>query len=379
MKVDVVVAVLEKAPVSLDAAYQVGSTALGRVIAVCDEPAGAVRLREVRGHRADLIVLQNETKLGRIASWNRGLFLCGRDVLLLDSDVTLGEGSLEEMLEVLHSSDRIASVAPLASDAALGMDLGGVPRCTDVPTARGSCLLVRHVVVNMIGGFDPAFERANDAQDDWTMRAQRMGLRHVRANRALALRDDASCADVGPAHTALLFARHPHFPEEAKAGQLGAEPHATAHFVASRRGPPRVTTAVPRDGEPLEHSQVLYRSEPVDDAGQLLALLESPYHLVLAESGANRNPALLFAATHSAQAVVTGSETERATLIADLALDPATVEVVESPAGLTSVFHKVVDHPSESSLRYRALLANFLRSLREGAAAPLAEEDVRGR
>jgi len=308
------------------------------------------------------------------------MFLCGRDVLLVESDVVLGEGSLEEMLEVLHSSDRVASVTPLMSGAALGVDLAAVPRCTDVPTARGSCLLVSHVVVNMIGGFDPAFERADDAQDDWAMRAQRMGLRLVRANRALAASKRPLRADAVPAHTALLLARHPHFPEQANAALLGAERRAAEHFVASRRGPLRVATAVPQHGDSLEHFQVLYQSEPIDDAGQLLALLESPCHLVLAQADAYRNRALLFAAAHSAQAVVTASEQDRARLIEDLVLDPATVEVVESESGLTSLFHEVVDRPRERSLRYRALLANFLRSLKQRPgqprAAPLAD-DVR--
>jgi len=378
LKADVVVAAGENARVCLDALYRARGAALGRVIAVCDEPADAALLRELQGHHPELVVLQNEAKLGRIASWNRGLFLCGRDVLLLDSDVVLGERCLEEMLEVLHSSDRIASVAPLVSGAALSVDLAAVPRRTDVPTARGSCLLVSHVVVNMIGGFDLAFECANDAQDDWAMRAQRMGLRLVRANRALAATKHPLRADALPAHTALLLARHPHFPEQANAALLGAERRAAAHFVASRRSPLRVARAVPQHGDPLEHFQVLYQSEPIDDVGQLLALLESPCHLVLAEVDAYRNRTLLFAAAHSAQAVVTASEQDRARLIEDLALDPATVEVVESESGLTSLFRKVVDQPRERSLRYRALLATFLRSLKQRSgqprAAPLADE-----
>jgi len=369
LKADVVVAAGENARVCLDALYRVHGAALGRVIAVCEAPSDARLLRELQGDRPELVVLQNDAKQRRITSWNRGLFLCGRDVLLLDSTVVLSERGVEEMLEVLHSSDRVASVVPITSDVALDADLATVPRSTDVATLRGSCVLVSHLVVNMIGGFDPAFERARDSLDDWAMRAQRMGLRLVRANRALAVTKPSPRGEAAPAPSQLLLARHPHFQEQANAALLGAEPRAAAHFVASRRGPVRVERAG-RPSEPLEQFQVLYQSDPIDDAAQLLAVLESPCHLVLAGSEAYRNRALLFAAAHSAQAVVTASEQDRAKLIEDLGLDPATVEVVESESGLGSLFQRIVDQPRETSLRYRALLATFLRSLKRRSEEP---------
>jgi len=60
----------------------------------------------------------------------------------------------------------------------------------------------------------------------------------------------------------------------------------------------------------------------------------------------------------------------RAKLIEDLGLDPATVEVVESESGLGSLFQRIVDQPRETSLRYRALLATFLRSLKRRSEEP---------
>jgi len=366
LKADVVVAAGDNARACLDAVYRRGGAALGRVTAVCDAPADAALLGELQDQHPQLIVLRTEAKRGRVAAWNLGLFLRSRDVLLLDDDVLLGEGCLEAMLEVLHGSDRIASVAPLVSDPAPSMHLAGIPRLTDVPTARGSCLLLRHALLNMIGGFDPAFERADEAQDDWAMRAQRMGMRHVRANRAVAVVGHPVTAQAEHAH-GLLLERHPHLPEQASAALLGAEPHAAAHFVASRRAPPEVCTALPPNGDPLRRFQVLYHSGPIDGRDQLLVMLESPYHLVLGQTGTYRNRALLIAAAHSAQALIAASDQERAALIAELGLQPARVHVVESEAGLTSVFRNVVEHPCEDSLRYRALLANFLRSLGEGA------------
>lgn len=346
------------AAASLDAVYRCGGSALGRVIAVCEPGAD---LRKAQDEHVDLVVLRNAAP-GCTASWNLGLFLRQRDVLLLGDDVALTDGSLQEMLEVLHGSDRIASVLPLVgADLTVG-DLRGIRRCTDLPTARGPSLLLRHEVLNMIGAFDPAFQRREDAEDDWSMRAQRMGFRHVRTNRALVTGREVPHTGPDAASTARLLARHPHLSEQIAAARLGAEEHAVEHFLAGQRGPLRVCSSLSAPGEPFERFQVLHCAAPLDDVAQLLAALETPCHLVLGEPGRYRDRAMLFAAAHSAQAVVAASAQERVALTAELALDPARVEVVESTADLQRVFRKVVDHPDMSSLRYRALLAGFLRS-----------------
>src|SRR5262249_10169909 len=112
LKADVIAFVGEHASASVEGLYRTASGALGRMIAVCDSQAGAALRREPQGGHRDLIVFGNEAALGRIASWNRGLLVRERDVLLVDG-VTPAESCLEEMLEVLHASDRIASVSPL--------------------------------------------------------------------------------------------------------------------------------------------------------------------------------------------------------------------------------------------------------------------------
>jgi hypothetical protein len=359
LKADVVVAG-ERARPCLDAVYRTGGEVLGKVIAVCPAPRETA-LCELQDRHPELALIDADASLGRLSAWNRGLSLRGRDVLLLDSAVLLGEGCLQEMLDVLHSSDRIASVAPLLPGAALDVAPGDVPRRTDLPLARGPCLLLRHEVLNMIGGFDPSL-RGDDAQDDWAMRAQRMGFRQVRANRALARVPHPPRAAGQTPPAALLLARHPHLPAQARAALADAEARALENLLGSRNGQPRVCLGMPPEGESLDRFQVLYRPTPVIDAAELLALLDSPCHLVLGHPAEYRNGALLFAAAHSAQAVIVSSAKERAALAAELALDPARLEVVESEAGLNRVFHKVVGHPDEVSLRHRTLLADLLRS-----------------
>src|SRR5258705_73562 len=114
-----------------------------------------------------------------------------------------------------------------------------------------------------------------------------------------------------------------------------AESRILEHHLASGSGRLQVCTEPPADAGSC---QVLYWTAPIDDLEQLHAVLDNPCHLVIGQTQAYRNRALLFAAAHAAQAVVTSSEEERAALAAELALDAAKVEIVASETALASVF-----------------------------------------
>lgn len=349
MKADAVVMLGETGADCLDALSASGGPALGTVVAICDVPHDAAALRRVR---SDVVVLPGESR-GLVAGWNRGLLLRRRDVLLLDGHVSLAQGCLTEMLDVLHASDRVASVMPLLAPAGGVPHCHGVPRETAVDAARGRCLLLRHVALNMIGALDPAFASPDDALEDWSMRAARMGLRHLRANRARAAGADTRA--LRPPRASLLLARHPFLPHAAEAALAGAEPHAAEHCLG---GPVRVCGSVAEAAD----SQVLHLRAPVGSAGELLAVLECRCHLVLDGARAYGDQALLFAAAQSAQAVVASSEQERRELISSLGLEPSRVEAALDRAGLAALYRRVVDQPSAPSLRYRAQMIDLLRS-----------------
>jgi hypothetical protein len=358
LKADIVVAAGPNAPASVDAVYQSGGVCVGRVFVITDPVDDVEPLRVMRDDGRELVLLQNETPLGMVASWNRGIFLSERDVLLLGGNAVLAGDCLAEMLDVLRSSDRIGSVAPLITERTV--DLRDLPRSTDLPTSNGLCMLLRHTALNMIGALDPALPDANDAQDDWTMRAQRMGLRHVRANRALVVVRDLPGSHPLRDPAALVLRRHPHLPEQIDVALRSAETSSAAHFLATRSAGPRFRTRP--DTHESEGFQVLYRSTPIEDAAQLLGLIDTRWHLVLGRPAAYRNRTLLFAAARAAQAIVVSSQREREMLSAELALDPARFEVLDSTGDLDAVFRRVVDHPNEDSLRYRTLLVDSLRS-----------------
>jgi hypothetical protein len=414
---------VEMTRLCLDSVYHLSGAARGRVIAVHNASAEAAilpMLRRVQDEHPDLVVLRNEAKIGFAVSCNRGLFLRERDVVLLGPDALVTEGWLKEMVDVLYSSDRIASVAPLWLRHELDLRSASIPCATDVPASCGPCLLLRDWVLNAIGGFDSAFGRADDAQIDWAMRAQRLGLRHVRANRSVVLGSGSFAdeqAEPERGNAALLLGRHPNYLQQVQSGLAGTEGRAAAHLVSSKLRPLQVcidlqSLAAPtrratedlarhleelpdievtlREDEmrdPLERFQVLYRPGAIDNLRDLILLLESPCHLVLGIDDLRpyRIPALfssrelhlawralLYFLAHSAQAVVAASNPDRSELIADLALDPAQVEVVpgveqlslpQAAASLASIFRRAVDRPSEKVLRDRTLLANFARSL----------------
>jgi hypothetical protein len=398
------------------------------VIAVYDpspEAAMLRMLRKLQDEHPDLVVLCNETRLGFVGSCNLALFLRERDVVLLRSDTLVTEGWLKEMIDVLHASDRIASVAPLCLDRELDLRGASIPRASEIPASLGPCLLLRYWVLNVIGGFDLVFDRSDDAQIDWAMRAQRLGLRHVRANRAVVLgsgsfTDGQAESNQGDA-SSLLLGRHPLYLQQIQSGLAGAEVRTAAHFVSSKLGPLQVfidlrSLAPPARSaaedlarhlgdlpdievklgeedkrDSLQRFQVLYRPGTIGDPRDLVPLLESPCHLVLGIDDLRpygipalfASPelheawrALLFSLAHSAQAVVTLSNHDRAALIADLALDPALVEVMpqlslpQTALRLASIFRRAVDHPSEKSLRHRKLLANFARSMARQGTRP---------
>jgi hypothetical protein len=351
LKADAVVVLGKSGADCLGALSAAAGPALGRVVAICDVPEESAALRRVR---SDVVVLPGE-RGGLAAGWNRGLFLRERDVLLLDGQVGLAEGALAEMLEVLHASDRVASVRPLTAAAGRTHDCPGVPRETAVDAARGRCLLLRHVALNMIGALDPAFASPDDALEDWSMRAARMGLRHLRANRARAAGADAPA--LRPPRSSLLLARHPFLPQAAEAALAGAEPHAAEHCLGGRV---RVCASLAEAA--AADVQVLHLTAPVTSAGELLAVLECRCHLVLDGARAYGDRALLFAAARSAQAVIAASEQERSELISAFDLEPSTVEAAPDAAALAALYQRTVDAPSPQSLRYRSQMIDFLRS-----------------
>ena len=245
----------------IDSVLRCAGPGLGRVVIVNDcspDSAMVPMIEKFRRLHPSLELLSNDANVGFVSSVNRGIGITTRDVVLLNSDTVVTPGWLEEMLEVAYQSDRVAAVAPLSNNGsicsvpeycrAIAMEsldadlaLENLPRSTVVPTGVGFCVLLKRLVLNMIGGFDPAYGRGYNEENDWAMRAQTLGLICLRANRALVYH--LGSASFGQARSELdrvtgklLLSRYPYYVWQVAAFSETPVSRVAAHHVKRRLG-----------------------------------------------------------------------------------------------------------------------------------------------
>lgn len=262
-KADIVIPVyrgVEMTRDCIESVFEHTGHALGQVILVDDQsPEAKMRpmLLEFQRAHPETVLLQNEKNLGFVSSANRGMSLRKRDVVLLNSDTIVTPGWLAEMLRVAYSSDRVASVVPLSNNGAIcsvplycrsnemtdlqghDLQLHRLPESTTVPTGVGFCLLVKDIVLNMVGLFDPAFGRGYNEENDWAMRAQTLGLVSLRANRALvyhlgSVSFGQEREELDRQTGKLLLQRYPYYLAEVNAFSATPESRVSAHYVQRR-------------------------------------------------------------------------------------------------------------------------------------------------
>ena len=236
---------------------------LGRLILVNDgSPEAEMKpaLERLAARDRRIVLLENERNLGFIHSCNRGLLIRQRDVVLLNSDTRVTAGWLQELIAVAHSTDRASCVVPLSNNAticsvplfvaespaqeidaaSLRLEDWGI-RSTILPTGVGFCLLLKDHVLNMVGPLDPDYGRGYNEENDWVMRAQRLGFIPLRANRAFvyhlgSISFGEERNHLEAANARLLSQRHPHYLPQVQEFLKGSEGPAAAHYVAHRMG-----------------------------------------------------------------------------------------------------------------------------------------------
>ena len=273
LKSDIVIPVYADAPgtrACIESVFRCSGESLGRVIVINDcspDAEMAPMLAELQLKHSEMVLITNEANLGFVRSANRGLALRRQDVVLLNNDTVVTPGWLSEMLEVAYAHDRVAAVVPLSNNASIcsvpayceptdmreleghDLKLDSLPRFTAIPTGVGFCMLMRHVVLNMIGGFDPAYGRGYNEENDWSMRAQTLGFIVVRANRALVYHLGAASfgdtrGELDRANTELLLSRYPYFLDEVSTFSPAAEARIAASHVRRQLGSTSVSISV---------------------------------------------------------------------------------------------------------------------------------------
>ncbi|HVR40360.1 MAG TPA: glycosyltransferase, partial [Thermoanaerobaculia bacterium] len=170
-----------------------------RLLLVIDGPQDDAVEAAIAGHE----LLRNETRLGFVASVNRGMRALSNDVVLLNSDTIVTARWLEKLTAAAYSSERIGTITPLSNHATLC----SVPRAFEenllpnhydadsfgalvervsqrsyirIPTAVGVCMYIRRALLDEIGFFDEKnFGLGYGEENDFCMRALERGWFHI--------------------------------------------------------------------------------------------------------------------------------------------------------------------------------------------------------
>ena len=144
------------------------------------------------------------------------------DVVLVNSDVEVGEGWLEDLREAAYSDDLVATASTLTNSGTIvsvpyrNVPVAALPAHVSfeqaaarvrasssklrprLPTAIGHCLYVRRDALQLVGAFDETFSPGYGEEVDFSQRCVSMGLQHVLADDVLVLhRGGASLGDGG--------------------------------------------------------------------------------------------------------------------------------------------------------------------------------------
>jgi O-antigen biosynthesis protein len=208
--IDVVVPCFRGTDVTLRCLRSVLTTrqsALWHLVIIDDaspEPALSVALGQLaRDHPDRITLLTNATNCGFVVSTNRGMALHpDRDVLLLNSDATIGDEAFERLQNAAYRDDLIASVTAISNNASIAsypqpcvanthlpadqtQQLAAAARvandalAVEAPVGVGFCLYLRRAALAIVGPFDAErFGKGYGEEVDWCLRARAMGFRH---------------------------------------------------------------------------------------------------------------------------------------------------------------------------------------------------------
>jgi GT2 family glycosyltransferase len=157
----------------------------------------------IYAHLPGVAVLTNDTNIGFVKSVNRGLRFCSDgDVVLLNSDVRMFTGALDELWRIGRNAPDVATVTAMSNNATIfsyphsrcpAAELDDVtwPELADVairenagllvevPTGHGCCMLIRREVLDQLGNFNEEFGRGYGEENEFCLRAADLGYRHV--------------------------------------------------------------------------------------------------------------------------------------------------------------------------------------------------------
>ncbi len=163
------------------------------------------------------------------------------DVVLVNSDVVVGEGWLEGLRDAANSDSTVATVTALtnhgsivsvpargkpgplpqewtAADAAAAVRGAALRLRPRLPTAIGHCILIRRSALDLVGDFDLAFTPGYGEEVDFSQRCIQAGLCHVVADEVFVLHHGSGTfsrnerrSAIQEEHEQLIAVRYPYY------------------------------------------------------------------------------------------------------------------------------------------------------------------------
>lgn len=212
----------------------------------CGPEADAIEMKlkkAIKGAK-NFHYFRNEQNLGFLKNCNNAVFhldTTDNDILLLNSDTEVTEGFLEELLDVLYSSDNYAVASPRSNHATLV----SIPIRVDgryqyspnysrkvhtavkdklfrvgyPPVAHGFCILIKRPLIKKYGLYDEVYGMGYCEESDFCMRLAQDGYASVVANRAFVYHSRSkSFSEEGrlkliSQNEKILYRRYPYLPQ----------------------------------------------------------------------------------------------------------------------------------------------------------------------
>ncbi|MDI2111998.1 glycosyltransferase [Commensalibacter nepenthis] len=177
-----------------------------QIVNDCSPDIELIEWLESQVNHDNVFMIHHLKNLGFPGAVNTGMMAwSGYDVVLLNSDTLVPKGWLKGLLDAAYSDQAIGTVTPFSNDASIFSypyhdqanpvpDLNSVTclmnvvrkinkkTIIDVPTAHGFCMFIRHDCLHQVGLFrENLFAQGYGEENDFCMRAQHLGWRHVLA------------------------------------------------------------------------------------------------------------------------------------------------------------------------------------------------------
>ncbi|AEE14041.1 glycosyl transferase family 2 [Thermodesulfobium narugense DSM 14796] len=151
----------------------------------------------------DITIVENEDNLGFVKTVNKLAKLTKNHFVILNTDTEVPPHWLERLIFSLITKDNVASVTPFTNAGTIcsfpefcidnslfeDMDVATLDsyfqyvnfekNYVEIPTAVGFCMAINKKVYDKIGLFDENFGKGYGEENDWSMRAAKLGYKNI--------------------------------------------------------------------------------------------------------------------------------------------------------------------------------------------------------